>query len=117
MHGPSGVILKESSKAFYRVNYAQEMPEDMVGEVNEKLSATEWYETYEEASQAAKDMFKGTAEELYRPDAGDILLAPSDYGSKRYCTNVDRGLKAEIIGFELLGKNGKMAITMSAEEK
>ena len=42
----------------------------------------------EEASQAAKDMFKGTAEELYRPDAGDILLAPSDYGSKRYCANI-----------------------------
>jgi hypothetical protein len=62
-----------------------------------------------EASQAVKDMFKETTEESYHPDVGDILLAPSDYGSRRYCTNVDRGLKAEIIGFELLGENGKTA--------
>lgn len=92
--------IKPSSEKFYRINYGEDMDPWRKEVIEKTLTASRQFESHKEALEEYKE---ATGHEYVSPDA--IVLAPPDYGAKRYFVGSGEIL-VNFAGFKFCDKKG-----------
>lgn len=107
--------IKESSRKFCRVNYGEEMPEDLERILKRALfHYAKWFENYEDAIKCAGEEsvlgIKNETVVVY-----EVTMAPPDYGEKRYCAKTDMEYLTRFAGFKYIDQYGNPLPSASIE--